>query len=95
MTRVRVWLGGLAVLVLALAWAGIEPSGGTEPLVVYSARKEELLKPVVDGFERATGIRVRRYSPKSSTRAAIPSAARSLSIRASKPAFKPVSRSSM
>jgi iron(III) transport system substrate-binding protein len=64
MTRVRVWLGGLAVLVLALAWAGIEPSGGTEPLVVYSARKEELLKPVVDGFERATGIRVTLLSGK-------------------------------
>ncbi len=64
MTRVRFWLGGLAVLVVALAWARLEPSAGTESVVVYSARKEELLKPVVDGFERASGIKVTLLSGK-------------------------------
>jgi iron(III) transport system substrate-binding protein len=64
MTRVRLWIGAVVALALALAWAGIEPSARTEPLVVYSARKEELLKPVVEGFERATGIEVTLLSGK-------------------------------
>jgi iron(III) transport system substrate-binding protein len=64
MTRVRFSLGVLAVLAIALAWARPEPSAGTESLVVYSARKEELLKPVVDGFERASGIKVTLLSGK-------------------------------
>lgn len=53
------------LLLLALPlWTPAEPVAGSAEVVVYSARKEELLKPVIDGFQKATGITVTLLSGK-------------------------------
>ena len=51
----------LACLLLALALAASGCGGGDDKneVVVYSGREEELIKPILDGFERDTGIDVR------------------------------------
>jgi iron(III) transport system substrate-binding protein len=54
------------VLLLLGATAVLLPGGSpaAPELVVYSARKEELLRPVVQGFEKATGVGVTLLSGK-------------------------------
>lgn len=47
---------GLLSLAALLAWPAL--SAWAEELVVYSARKEELIKPVLEAFEKETGTKV-------------------------------------
>lgn len=54
-------------LVLALALAlglAIGPAAGEDALVVYSARKEHLVKPLFDAFARETGVAVRSVTDR-------------------------------
>ena len=47
------------VLAAALATAAASPALGGETLIVYSARNEQLIKPVFDAYTRETGVEVR------------------------------------
>jgi iron(III) transport system substrate-binding protein len=47
------------VLAAALAAATASPALGGETLIVYSARNEQLIKPVFDAYTRETGVEVR------------------------------------
>jgi iron(III) transport system substrate-binding protein len=57
-------LCALAMLLLTAAWLDPLPAPAATQLVVYSARKEELMRPVIDGFAKATGIKVTMLSGK-------------------------------
>lgn len=48
----------IAPFLAALLAAPAAPAAAAQEVVVYSARKEELIKPVFDAFTRETGIRV-------------------------------------
>lgn len=48
----------LALCLLAIA-AAAAPSHAAEPVVVYSARNEQLIKPLFDAFTRETGVPIR------------------------------------
>jgi iron(III) transport system substrate-binding protein len=49
-----------AVLALAFALPGVVPAAfAAETLVVYSARNEQLIKPVFDAYTRETGVQVK------------------------------------
>jgi iron(III) transport system substrate-binding protein len=49
-----------AVLALAIALPGVVPAAfAAETLVVYSARNEQLIKPVFDAYTRETGVQVK------------------------------------
>jgi len=69
MGKLAVGLVSLALLVTACSGAAKETPAGTKEappaaapaskeLVIYSGRKEELLKPVIEAFEKQTGIKV-------------------------------------
>ena len=48
-----------AVLAAVLATGAAAPLAGAEALVVYSARNEQLIKPVFDAYTRETGVEVK------------------------------------
>ena len=52
------------MLVLAGAWALAAPAFAAEALVVYSARNEQLIKPLVDAYSAATGTPIRFITDK-------------------------------
>lgn len=41
-----------------------KPSGGNQEVVVYSARNEQLIKPVFDAYTQATGVKVKFITDK-------------------------------
>ncbi len=52
-------LVGIPLILLPLIlWAALVPALAAESLIVYSARKEELIKPAIDLFKQDTGIKV-------------------------------------
>src|SRR5207244_12768956 len=62
--RLAVTNGALrrCVLIVALLtglWAGLNGAQAAEELVVYSGRKEIVVKPVVEAFQKKTGVAVR------------------------------------
>ncbi len=54
----------LAALSLALIGGGFAPSAGAAEVNIYSYRQEILIRPLLDRFTRATGIRVNLVSGK-------------------------------
>lgn len=60
--RARTLVFSLSLLAVTLAawW----PVFGAETLTVYSARKEELITPAIESFEKETGIKVRLLTGK-------------------------------
>lgn len=56
-TRIRFLAALLGTATLAAA--AITPAAAADPLVVYSARNEQLIKPIFDAYERETGVEVR------------------------------------
>ena len=52
------------MLVLAGAWALAAPAFAAEALVVYSARNEQLIKPLFDAYSAATGTPIRFITDK-------------------------------
>ena len=52
------------MLVLAGAWVLAAPAFAAEALVVYSARNEQLIKPLVDAYSAATGTPIRFITDK-------------------------------
>ncbi len=61
---VIVWAAiAAAVLLLSALAAGIlRKSSGSEEVVIYSGRREQFVAPVLEDFERQTGIRIRLLS---------------------------------
>ena len=50
----------VAVVAIALVSSGFLPAAlAAETLVVYSARNEQLIKPVFDAYTRETGVQVK------------------------------------
>ena len=49
----------VATLAIILATNTLAPLAGAETLVVYSARNEQLIKPVFDAYTRETGVEVK------------------------------------
>ena len=49
----------LAVLIAALSLSAAGLPAAAETLVVYSARNEQLIKPVFDAYTRETGVQVK------------------------------------
>jgi len=47
------------LLTAILAIASIAPAVAADALVVYSARNEQLIKPIFDDYERETGVEIR------------------------------------
>lgn len=57
--RPRARLLGAALWLLGLASLGAAAAVAQEPLVVYSARNEQLIKPLFDTYTRETGVPIR------------------------------------
>lgn len=56
-------LAMLIIGALALGACNSDAGNGDDPLIVYSGRSEELVKPLIDQFEESTGIEVEvRYA---------------------------------
>ena len=51
-------LVGIPLLLLALTLSAWMPALAAESLTVYSARKEELIRPAIEAFQQSTGIKV-------------------------------------
>ncbi len=49
---------------LTLLWVGTSLSWAADEVVVYSARNEQLIKPVFDAYTKATGVRVKFITDK-------------------------------
>ena len=52
-------LRAVATLAIILTTSTLAPLAGAETLVVYSARNEQLIKPVFDAYTRETGVEVK------------------------------------
>ncbi|MEX0673256.1 MAG: extracellular solute-binding protein, partial [Gaiellaceae bacterium] len=62
----------LLLLVLAVGLAGCGGDGDDETLTVYSGREEEIVEPLLDRFEEATGIEIEvRYGDSAELAATI------------------------
>ena len=62
MMRARTWMITFCLLTMALAtWA---PAFGAGTLTIYSARKEELIRPAIEAFEKDAGIKVQLLTGK-------------------------------
>jgi len=51
--------GALIIALLSGLWADVDGARAAEELVVYSGRKETVVKPVVESFQKKTGIPVK------------------------------------
>lgn len=54
----RQLLGGLAVSAVGLGYQSSTVQAQTQELIIYSGRKEPLIQPVLDQFQKATNIRI-------------------------------------
>lgn len=55
------------ILSIGLEFVSVQPLLGAETLVVYSARKEHLIKPVTDKYTLKTGIKVQLLTDKAAS----------------------------
>lgn len=53
-----------SLLPLALLWLGLALPAQADPLVIYSARNEPLIKPVFDRYTAETGVEIRFLTDK-------------------------------
>ena len=59
MKRSALRRGALIIALLSGLWADVDGARAAEELVVYSGRKEVAVKPIVDAFQKKTGIPVK------------------------------------
>ena len=59
MTRSALRRGALIIALVSGLWADVEGAQAAEELVIYSGRKEVAVKPIVEAFQKKTGIPVK------------------------------------
>jgi len=58
-TRSALRRGALIIALVSGLWADVEGAQAAEELVIYSGRKEVAVKPIVEAFQKKTGIPVK------------------------------------
>jgi iron(III) transport system substrate-binding protein len=59
MKRSALRRGALIIALISVLWADVDGAWAAEELVVYSGRKELAVKPIVEAFQKKTGILVK------------------------------------